>query len=79
MEKIFELFLGFCCMFGFGMIGIVVFSVISNGIDSFKRWRKERKNERQKYCNRCVYGCQAKACITCKRNPNFMDNWREHL
>lgn len=76
MEKVFELFLGLCCMFGFGMICIIVLSTISNFIDSFKRWNKKRKLKRQKYCNTCIYGCQSEACITCKRNPNYIDNWR---
>lgn len=75
MEKVFELFLGFCCMFGFGMICIVALSTISNFIDSFKRWNKNRKIQREKSCNTCVCGYPSKACDTCKRNPNYLDNY----
>ena len=48
MEKIIELFLLICTGFGFVMICIVALSAISNFIDSFKRWNKERKEKKQK-------------------------------
>lgn len=60
---------------GVAITALVLVTAAGNAIDNFKSWRRKRKNDRSINCNSCGRLYPSDACRTCRRNPNFMDNW----
>lgn len=82
MGEILTIFLGFCAMLGFGVIGLVVYSAIANAIDNFKLKRKLRREQGKKQHIHTCYSCQTRfngptqfPCSQCTNNPIFTDLW----